>query len=86
MLFRCTAWDQHRVNAARYALRLMTGLMPDIRGMHRTNIEYTGTRVMCREKHLERCFISPRVLRLLTLAMLSLLSAFIGLCLLLCRS
>ena len=25
---------------ARYALRLMTGLMPDIRGMHRTNLEY----------------------------------------------
>ena len=40
LLFRCTAWDQHRIDAARYALRLMTGLMPDIRGMHRTNMEY----------------------------------------------
>ena len=40
LLFRCTAWDQHRVDAARYTLRLMTGLMPDIRGMHKTNIEY----------------------------------------------
>ena len=28
------------MDAARYALRLMTGLMPDIRGMHRTNIQY----------------------------------------------
>ena len=41
LLFRCTAWDQHRVDATRYALRLMTGLMPDIRGMNKTNIEYT---------------------------------------------
>ena len=41
MLFRGTAWDNHRVDAARYKLRLMTGPMPNIRGMHRTNIEYT---------------------------------------------
>ena len=40
LLFRCTPWDHHRVDATRYTLRLMTGLMSDIRGMHRTKIEY----------------------------------------------
>ena len=28
------------MDTARYTLRLMISLMPDIRGMHRTNIEY----------------------------------------------
>jgi len=37
---RCTAWDHHRVDAARYAPRLLTSLMPDIKGMHRTNVGY----------------------------------------------
>ena len=57
LLFRCTAWDHHRVDAARYTLRLMTGLMPDIRGMHRTNIpvEYTEARETQNRAILSKC-------------------------------
>ena len=40
LLFRCTAWDGNRYDAASYTLGLITGLMPAVRRIHKTKTEY----------------------------------------------